>query len=177
MARDVKSNNVRMMIRLLFKVLLGLAAMSGAVLQAQRIPTVVVSDPPSDETYPPTLVVVTILSHGVDMDGTLYLAAGAGSHGTVLLLHGLPGYASNGHPAQSILRAGWDVLLFNYRGTWGTSGVLAVIRYRRFGRGGAFRDYHSRFMMFLSWSSSVPRWPSGVGGRWLAEKPPRQFER
>jgi len=64
------------LVRPLFIVLLGLAAMSGSVLQAQQIPTVVVSDPPLDKTYPPTLVVVTIPSHGVDMDGTLYLAAG-----------------------------------------------------------------------------------------------------
>lgn len=113
------------LVRPLFIVLLGLTAMSGSVLQAQQIPTVVVSDPPLDKTYPPTLVAVTIPSHGVDMDGTLYLAAGAGSHGMVLLLHGLPGYESNGDLAQSIRRAGWNVLLFNYRGTWGTSGVFS----------------------------------------------------
>jgi pimeloyl-ACP methyl ester carboxylesterase len=113
------------LVRPLFMILLGLAAMSGSVLQAQQIPTVVVSDPPLDKTYPPRLVVVTIPSHGVDMDGTFYLAAGAGSHGTVLLLHGLPGYESNGDLAQSIRRAGWNVLLFNYRGTWGTLGVFS----------------------------------------------------
>jgi pimeloyl-ACP methyl ester carboxylesterase len=40
----------------------------------------------------------------------------------VLLLHGLPGYEPNGDLAQSIRRAGWNVLLFHYRGTWGTAG-------------------------------------------------------
>jgi pimeloyl-ACP methyl ester carboxylesterase len=58
------------------------------------------------------------------MDATLYLAPGAGPHGTVLLLHGLPGYESNVDLAQSIRRAGWNVLLFHYRGTWGTAGTF-----------------------------------------------------
>jgi pimeloyl-ACP methyl ester carboxylesterase len=60
------------------------------------------------------------------MDATLYLASGAGLHGTVLLLHGLPGYESNGDLAQSIRRAGWNVVLFHYRGTWGTAGIFSV---------------------------------------------------
>jgi hypothetical protein len=72
------------------------------------------------------------------MDATFYLAGGAGSHGTVLLLQGLPGYESNVDLAQSIRRAGWNVLLFHYRGTWGTAGPFAVIRDRRRGRGSAF---------------------------------------
>jgi pimeloyl-ACP methyl ester carboxylesterase len=82
------------------------------------------SDPPIDKQFPPTLAVLTISSHGVDMDGMFYLAAGAGSHGTALLLHGLPGYEINADLAQSIRRAGWNVLLFHYRGTWGTSGTF-----------------------------------------------------
>ena len=59
------------------------------------------------------------------MDAFFYLAAGEGPHGTVLLLHGLPGYEINGDLAQSIRRAGWNVLLFNYRGTWGSSGSFS----------------------------------------------------
>jgi pimeloyl-ACP methyl ester carboxylesterase len=59
------------------------------------------------------------------MDATLYLAGGANPHSTVLLLHGLPGYEANGDLAQSIRRAGWNVLLFHYRGTWGTAGKFS----------------------------------------------------
>jgi pimeloyl-ACP methyl ester carboxylesterase len=44
----------------------------------------------------------------------------------VLLLHGLPGYEQNGDLAQSIRRAGWNVLLFNYRGSWGTGGSFSA---------------------------------------------------
>jgi len=59
------------------------------------------------------------------MDATLYLAGGPGLHGVVLLLHGLPGYELNGDLAQSIRRAGWNVLMFHYRGTWGTAGKFS----------------------------------------------------
>jgi len=32
----------------------------------------------------------------------------------------------NGDLARSILRAGWNVLLFHYRGTWGTAGTFSL---------------------------------------------------
>ena len=87
--------------------------------------TAVVADPPSDAKFPPRLAGITVPSHGVDMDATFYLAGGAGPHGTVLLLHGLPGYENNADLAQSIRRAGWNVLIFHYRGTWGTAGTFS----------------------------------------------------
>ena len=93
---------------------------------AQTTPTAVVADPPVETKFPPGLAGITVPSHGVDMDATLYLAGGSGPHGTVLLLHGLPGYESNGDLAQSIRRAGWNVLLFHYRGTWGTAGTFSM---------------------------------------------------
>ncbi|MCI0349987.1 MAG: alpha/beta fold hydrolase [Acidobacteriales bacterium] len=89
---------------------------------AQQPPSAVVADPPVDKKFPPAIVGLTVPSHGVDMDATFYLAGGSEPHGTVLLLHGLPGYEHNGDLAQSIRRAGWNVLLFHYRGTWGTAG-------------------------------------------------------
>lgn len=105
--------------------LLGLTWIGSGVLQAQQIPTAVVEDPPADKKFPPGIVGITVPSHGVDMDATLYLAGGVGPHGTVLLLHGMPGYEHNGDLAQSIRRAGWNVLIFHYRGTWGTAGTFS----------------------------------------------------
>ena len=105
--------------------LLGLTWISGQPLRAQSTPTAVVADPPVDTKFPPRLAGITVPSHGVDMDATLYLASGAGPHGTVLLLHGLPGYENNVDLAQSIRRAGWNVLVFNYRGSWGTAGTFS----------------------------------------------------
>ncbi|HEY8671824.1 MAG TPA: alpha/beta fold hydrolase [Terriglobales bacterium] len=111
--------------RVIFAVLLGLACNGTLPLRAQQELPAVVSDPPTDRKFPPALAAITVPSHGVDMDAMLYLAAGAGPHGTVLLLNGLPGYERNVDLAQSIRRAGWNVLLFHYRGTWGTSGMFS----------------------------------------------------
>jgi len=92
----------------------------------QPPPAAVISDPPVDKQFPPGMATITVPSHGVDMDATFYLAAGSGTHGTVLLLHGLPGYEQNADLAQSIRRAGWNVLIFHYRGDWGVRGSFST---------------------------------------------------
>jgi pimeloyl-ACP methyl ester carboxylesterase len=56
------------------------------------------------------------------MVGIVYVAQGAGPHPLVILLHGYPGDERNADLAQSLRRAGWDVLLFHYRGAWGSQG-------------------------------------------------------
>ncbi|MBQ4853172.1 alpha/beta hydrolase [Rhodanobacter sp. B2A1Ga4] len=63
-----------------------------------------------------------IPSHGKLMNALVYVAAGAGPHPAVILLHGFPGNERNLDLAQDMRRAGWDVLYFNYRGSWGTPG-------------------------------------------------------
>jgi uncharacterized protein len=88
-------------------------------------PQSVIADPAHNREFPPTLVPLTFSSHGFELDGLLYTASGPGPHGTVLLLHGLPGYEVNGDLAQSIRRAGWNVLMFHYRGTWGAHGKFS----------------------------------------------------
>lgn len=108
--------------RVIVLALFGLLWIGEPASLAQAPPRAVVADPPVDTKFPPELVGITVPSHGVDMDAIFYLASGAGPHGTVILLHGLPGYESNVDLAQSIRRAGWNVLLFHYRGTWGTEG-------------------------------------------------------
>lgn len=82
-----------------------------------------------------------IPSHGSLMNGLVYVAAGAAPHPVVILLHGFPGNERNLDLAQDMRRAGWDVLYFNYRGSWGTPGdfsfshgiedVAAAIAYLR----------------------------------------------
>jgi len=63
-----------------------------------------------------------IPSHGAPLNALVYVAAGAGPHPAVILLHGFPGNERNLDLAQDMRRAGWDVLYFNYRGSWGTPG-------------------------------------------------------
>jgi len=82
-----------------------------------------------------------IPSHGSLMNALVYVAAGAEPHPVVILLHGFPGNERNLDLAQDMRRAGWDVLYFNYRGSWGTPGdfsfshgiedVAAAIAYLR----------------------------------------------
>ena len=61
-------------------------------------------------------------SHGALLNAIVYVAAGAGPHPVVILLHGFPGNEKNLDLAQAIRRAGWDVLYFDYRGSWGSPG-------------------------------------------------------
>jgi uncharacterized protein len=63
-----------------------------------------------------------IPSHGALLNAFVYVAAGAVPHPAVVLLHGFPGNEHNLDLAQDIRRAGWDVLYFDYRGSWGSTG-------------------------------------------------------
>ena len=103
--------------------MLALTFLGSWPLAVQTAPAAVVADPLVDRQSPPGLAMFTVPSHGVDLDAWLYVAAGASPHGTVILAHGLPGYETSGDLAQSIRRAGWNVLLFHYRGTWGVGGA------------------------------------------------------
>ena len=87
-----------------------------------------VSDDPKvfDPEYPATLRRPVILSGESQLNSVIYLAQGAGPHPTVLLLHGMPGAERNLDLAHAIRRAGWNVLVLHYRGTWGGEGVFSV---------------------------------------------------
>jgi pimeloyl-ACP methyl ester carboxylesterase len=63
-----------------------------------------------------------IPSHGAMLNALAYIAPGAGPHPVVLLLHGFPGNEKNLDLAQVIRRDGWDVVYFDYRGSWGSPG-------------------------------------------------------
>jgi acetyl esterase/lipase len=61
---------------------------------------------------------------GAVVNGLAYLAAGAGPHPVLVLMHGLPGNEKNLDLAQAVRRAGWSVVTFNYRGSWGSPGAF-----------------------------------------------------
>jgi pimeloyl-ACP methyl ester carboxylesterase len=83
------------------------------------------ADPPSSAKPPAGMEEISISNHGERMNGMLYLAAGAGLHPVVLLLHGCPGFERNLDLAQAVRRAGYDVIYFDYRGTWGSAGTFS----------------------------------------------------
>jgi pimeloyl-ACP methyl ester carboxylesterase len=89
------------------------------------IPAAIFTDPPADAAHPPRMEVLHIPSGGVEINGVAYLAAGAGAHPTLVLLHGLPGNEKNLDLAQAVRRAGWNVVTFNYRGSWGSPGTFS----------------------------------------------------
>lgn len=77
-----------------------------------------------DEFYPAGQVELQINSSGSTMYGFAYTANGKGPHPTVLILHGLPGNERGLDIAQNLRRAGYNVLYFNYRGSWGSKGTF-----------------------------------------------------
>jgi pimeloyl-ACP methyl ester carboxylesterase len=83
-------------------------------------------DPPRDAAHPARNRQLLIESHGAQMNALFFLAAGAGPHPTMLLLHGLPGNERNLDLAQAARRAGWNVLTFTYRGAWGSEGDFSI---------------------------------------------------
>jgi len=99
---------------------------AGAALAAPgaELPAAIYADPAPDPIHPARMEVLHIPSGGVAINGIAYLASGPGEHPTVVLLHGLPGNEKNLDLAQAIRRAGWNVVTFNYRGSWGSPGVF-----------------------------------------------------
>jgi uncharacterized protein len=93
-----------------------------AGLGAQQIPTAIASDPAPDTSNPAAIQTFQLPSHGSLLNAIVYVAAGAGPHPVVISLHGFPGNEKNLDLAQAIRRAGWDVLYFDYRGSWGSPG-------------------------------------------------------
>ncbi|HEX8064389.1 MAG TPA: alpha/beta fold hydrolase [Allosphingosinicella sp.] len=111
--------------RLAFAAVLALFATPAAahVPMAQMAPAIY-TDPPHDKAHPAGMEVLHIPSDAVKINGVAYTAAGAGPHPVLVLMHGLPGNEKNLDLAQAVRRAGWIVVTFNYRGSWGSPGAF-----------------------------------------------------
>lgn len=101
-----------------------LLALAGLAL-AQQAPAAIATDPPPDAAHPAAMQQLEVPLNGSMTFGLIYQAAGAGAHPTVLLLHGFPGYEQNLDLAQAMRRAGWNVVTFHYRGSWGSHGAFS----------------------------------------------------
>ena len=82
----------------------------------------ITADPAPNPSAPASMQSFQLPSHGALLNALVYLAAGAAPHPTVLLLLGFPGNEKNLDLAQTLRRAGYNVLFFNYRGSWGSPG-------------------------------------------------------
>ena len=109
-----------------FRLLLLLALMglvrSPAAAQTAAAPRYLTTDFGKDAKAPGSCAELTIPSHGSRLAAFMYTAPGQQPHPTLILLHGLPGNERNLDIAQSVRRAGWNVLYFDYRGSWGSEG-------------------------------------------------------
>lgn len=88
----------------------------------------VAEDPPPHEAdAEPDLVPVVVEDHGPRLVGVAFVASGRGPHPTLLFLHGFPGHETNHDLARVLQRAGWNVVVIHYRGSWGSEGAYSFV--------------------------------------------------
>jgi pimeloyl-ACP methyl ester carboxylesterase len=106
---------------------LAVAALSPPAWAAEPLPPAAIyTDPAPTPGHPARMEVLHIPTvGGLKINGVEYVAAGAGLHPTLVLLHGWPGNEKNLDLAQAVRRAGWNVVTFNYRGSWGSPGTFS----------------------------------------------------
>jgi uncharacterized protein len=100
--------------------LFGLAFLVGCAATTREIPA------PSGASAEPFQTRVSFVSEGDTLRGTMFTAAGAGPHPTVLFLSGFPGWPDPPGFLRSVHDAGYNVLFFPYRGTWGSDGEFSA---------------------------------------------------
>jgi pimeloyl-ACP methyl ester carboxylesterase len=87
--------------------------------------SIVLKDIAWDDSSPAGFIELAIPSGSSVMQGFLYKANGGRKHPTLLLLHGFPGNERNLDLAQVVRAHGWNVIYFNYRGSWGSKGQFS----------------------------------------------------
>lgn len=87
--------------------------------------SIVLKDLQWDPASPAGATELFIPSAGALMAGFILKANGASKHPTLLLLHGYPGNERNLDLAQVVRSRGWNVIYFDYRGSWGSQGQFS----------------------------------------------------
>ena len=87
--------------------------------------SIVLRDISWDKTSPAGSIELFIPSANSLLAGFIYKANGAQKHPTLLLLHGYPGNERNLDIAQVVRSHGWNVIYFDYRGSWGSQGKFS----------------------------------------------------
>ena len=111
-------------IGLAIALLLGSPAIAQTPIRS--VPAAIAEDPATDLAHPASTLAIEIPSHGSIMNGLLYRPSGTGPFPLVVLMHGLPGNEQNMDLAQALRRAGWAVMTFHYRGSWGSEGQFSI---------------------------------------------------
>src|SRR6478672_9095879 len=87
--------------------------------------SIVLRDLRWDNSSPAGSTELFIPSEGSLLAGIIYRPNGSQKHPTLLLLHGYPGNERNLDIAQIVRARGWNVLYFNYRGSWASEGKFS----------------------------------------------------
>ena len=87
--------------------------------------SIVLKDIKWDITYPAGSTELFIPSAKSQLAGMIYKPNGNKKHPTLILLHGFPGNERNLDLAQVVRSHGWNVIYFNYRGSWGSQGKFS----------------------------------------------------
>lgn len=87
--------------------------------------SIVLRDVPWDKASPAGMTELFIPSGSSLIAGLIYTANGPQKHPTLLLLHGYPGNERNLDIAQVVRSHGWNVIYFDYRGSWGSQGKFS----------------------------------------------------
>jgi pimeloyl-ACP methyl ester carboxylesterase len=87
--------------------------------------SIVLRDLVWDKTSPAGTAELFIPSANSLLAGFMYKASGSQKHPTLLLLHGYPGNERNLDIAQVVRSQGWNVIYFDYRGSWGSQGKFS----------------------------------------------------
>src|SRR4030095_523364 len=95
------------------------------VLSQNFTDSIVLRDIDWDKSSPAGTRELTIPSDGSLLQGFIYKANGVQKHPTLMLLHGYPGNERNLDLAQGVRANGWNVIYFNYRGSWGSQGEFS----------------------------------------------------
>ena len=74
---------------------------------------------------PASFVELQIPSEGSLLQGFMYKTNGSKPHPTLILLHGYPGNERNLDLAQAVRAHGWNVIYFDYRGSWASPGEFS----------------------------------------------------
>ena len=87
--------------------------------------SIVLKDISWDKASPAGSTELFIPSGNSLLAGLIYRANGAQKHPTLFLLHGYPGNERNLDIAQVVRAHGWNVVYFDYRGSWGSQGKFS----------------------------------------------------
>lgn len=110
---------------IIVKMLIACLLFTSITTHAQILDSIVLKDISWDKNAPAGMTELSIPSGNSKLAGFIYSANGGQKHPTLLLLHGFPGNERNLDLAQVVRANGWNVIYFDYRGSWGSQGQFS----------------------------------------------------